>query len=141
MTNGRFDSADTLWVSQDGQGTLEIGPAGAVSAKNVVLTNTPAALTGAGDLAAKLAFTFDANGVGSLTVTNKLTIGTGVTMAVDSTALNGRGATFPLILCGESEGEFSAVDVEGKGTVRKMAVDGAFGYWYQHIPGTYLLVR
>ena len=80
VTNGRFDSADTLWVSQDGQGTIEIGPAGAVSANDVVLTNTPAALTGAGDLAAKLKFTFDANGTGSLTVTNKLTIGQGVTM-------------------------------------------------------------
>ncbi len=141
VTNGRFDSANTIWVSQDGQGTLEIGPAGAVSANDVVLTNTPAALTGAGDLAAKLAFTFDANGVGSLTVTNKLTIGTGVTMDVDATALNGRGATVPLILCGESEGEFSAINVEGKGAVRKMSVDGAFGYWYQHVPGTYLIVK
>ena len=141
VTNGRFDSADTIWVSQDGQGTLEIGPSGTVSANDVVLTNTPAALTGAGDLAAKLAFTFDANGVGSLTVTNKLTIGTGVTMEVDATALNGRGATVPLILCGESEGEFSAINVEGKGAVRKMTVDGAFGYWYQHVPCTIVIIR
>ena len=141
VTNGRFDSADTIWVSQDGQGTLEIGPAGAVSANDVVLTNTPAALTGAGDLAAKLKFTFDANGTGSLTVTNKLTIGQGVTLEVDATALNGKGATVPLVLCGESEGEFSAINIEGKGAVRKMSVDGVFGYWYQHVPGTFLIVR
>ena len=141
VTNGRFDSADTLWVSQDGQGTLEIGPAGAVSANDVVLTNTPAALTGTTDMAARLKFTFDAHGVGSLTVTNKLTIGTGVTMEVDATALNGKGATLPLILCGESEGEFSAINVAGKGVVRKRAIDGAFGYWYQHVPGTFLIVR
>ena len=141
VTNGRFDSADTLWVSQDGQGTLEIGPTGAVSANDVVLTNTPAALTGAGDLAAKLKFTFDANGTGSLTVTNKLTIGRGVTLEVDATGRNGKSGAFPLIRYGESEGEFSAVTIQGQGYVRKMTLDGVTGYWYQNTPGTMLIFR
>ena len=92
-------------------------------------------------MAARLKFTFGATGVGTLTVTNKLTIGTGVTMEVDATALNGKGATLPLILCGESEGEFSSINIEGKGSVRKRTVDGAFGYWYQHVPCTIVIIR
>ena len=46
-----------------------------------------------------------------------------------------------VILCGESEGEFSSINIEGKGAVRKRTVDGAFGYWYQHVPSTFLIIR
>ena len=141
VTNGRFDSANTIWVSQDGQGTLEIGPAGAVSANNVILTNTPAALTGAGDLAAKLKFTLGESGAGSLTVTNKLTIGQGVTLEVDATGLNGKSGMFPLVRFGESEGEFGDVTIQGQGHVMKTTLDGVTGYWYQNSPGTMMLFR
>ena len=34
----------TLWLSYDGEGVLEVGPNGTVTAANVTLTNTPAAL-------------------------------------------------------------------------------------------------
>ena len=138
---GTFDSANTIWVSQDGQGTLEIGPAGAVSANDVVLTNTPAALTGTTDLAAKLKFTLGESGAGSLVVTNMLTIGQGVTLEVDATGRNGKGGTFPLVRFGESEGEFSSVTVQGPGRVTKATVDGVSGYWYRHTPGTMFIIR
>ena len=137
---GRFDTAGSIWVSQDGQGTLEIGPAGQVSANNVILTNTVAELTGTVDLAAKLAFVLDEDGAGLLTVTNALTIGQGVTMEVDATERKGRGGNIPLIRFGESEGEFSAITVKGGGTVKKLTVDGMSGYWYQFSPGTIITI-
>ncbi|MBQ7190780.1 MAG: hypothetical protein IJR99_15325 [Kiritimatiellae bacterium] len=141
VANGNFGTPNSIWVSQDGQGTLEIGPHGSVDANNVILTNTTAALTDGPDLAAKLAFTIDESGAGSLTVTNALTIGAGVTLDVDATGLNGRGGNFPLIRYAESEGEFDSITVRGGGTVKKLTVGGISGYWYQYSPGTILSIR
>ena len=141
VANASFGTPNTIWVSQDGQGTLEIGPHGAVEADSVILTNTVASLTGGTDLAARLAFTIDESGAGALTVTNKLTIGQGVTLDVDATGLNGKGGFFPLIRYGESEGEFGTVTVRGGGMVKKTIVNGTSAYCYEYFPGTILSIR
>ena len=136
VAGGSFSTAKTLWVSQDGAGVLEIGPAGSVTAANVTLTNTPAARTGGADLAAKVRFTCGPQGVGTLTAAGAFTIGPGATLEVDSTALEARGV-FPLISFGSCEGEFASVTVTGRGTVVKTGT----GYVLDRLSGTTILVR
>ena len=125
-----------MWLSQDGEGVLEIGPEGSVTAANMTLTNTPAALTGSADLAAKVRFTFGPQGVGTLAATGALTIGPGATLEVDSTALEDHGV-FPLISFGSCEGDFASVTVTGHGTVVKTAT----GYALDRSSGTMLIFR
>ena len=136
VAGGSFATAGTLWVSQDGEGVLEVGPSGAVTAANVTLTNTPAALTGGVDLAAKVKFTCGPQGVGTLTTAGALTIGPGATLEVDSTALEAHGI-FPLISFGTCEGDFASVTVTGHGTVVKTAS----GYMLDRSSGTMVIIR
>ena len=86
VTGGSFTTDGTLWLSYDGEGVLEVGPNGTVTAANVTLTNTTAALTGGADLAAKVRFTCGPQGVGTLDASGTFTIGPGATLEVDSTA-------------------------------------------------------
>ena len=136
VAGGSFSTDGTLWVSQDGEGTLEIGPNGSVTAADVTLTNTPAALTGGADLAAKVKFTCGPQGVGTLTTAGALTIGPGATLEVDSTALEARGQ-FPLISFGSCEGDFASITVTGHGTVVKRAG----GYVLDRSASTTVIVR
>ena len=107
-----------------------------MTAANVTLTNTPAALTGGADHAAKVKFTCGPQGVGTLTTVGALTIGPGATLEVDSTALEGRGQ-FPLISFGSCEGDFASVTVTGRGTV----VKNSTGYALDRSTGTMLIIR
>ena len=136
VAGGAFATEGTLWLSQDGEGVLEIGPTGTVTAANVTLTNTPAALTGDADLAAKVKFTFGQHGVGTLTTAGALTIGPGATLEVDATALDGHGV-FTLISFGSCEGDFSSVSVTGGGAVVKTSR----GYVLDRSSGTVLTLR
>ena len=136
VAGGAFATEGTLWLSQDGEGTLEIGPAGTVTAANITLTNTPAALTGDADLAAKVKFTCGPQGVGTLTTAGTLTIGPGVTLEVDASAFDGHGL-FPLISFGSCEGDFSSVSVTGGGAVVKTSR----GYVLDRSSGTVLILR
>ena len=136
VAGGSFTTDGTLWLSQDGAGVLEVGPAGSVTAANVTLTNTPAALTGGADLAAKVKFTCGPQGVGTLTTAGALTIGPGATLEVDSTALEARGQ-FPLISFGSCEGDFASITMTGHGTVVKRAG----GYVLDRSSGTTVIVR
>ena len=115
---------------------LEVGPNGAVTAANVTLTNTPAALTGGADLAAKVKFTCGPQGVGTLTTAGALTIGPGAMLEVDSTALEARGL-FPLITFGSCVGDFASITMTGHGTVVKRAG----GYVLDRSSGTMVIVR
>ena len=136
VAGGSFSTEKTLWVSQDGAGVLEIGPAGTVTAANVAFTNTPAALTGSADLAAKVRFTFGSQGVGTVTTSGALTIGPGATLEVDSSALESHGI-FPLISFGSCEGDFASITVTGHGTVVKRAT----GYVLDRSSGTMVIIR
>ena len=136
VAGGSFSTDGTLWLSQDGEGTLEIGPAGSLTAANVPLTNTPAALTGGADLAAKVRFTFGPQGVGTVTTSGALTIGPGATLEVDSSALEAHGI-FPLISFGSCEGDFASVTLTGRGTVVKTAT----GYVLDRSSGTMVILR
>ena len=136
VAGGSFSTDGTLWVSQDGEGVLEVGPSGAVTAANVTLTNTPAALTGGADLAAKVKFTCGPQGVGTLATAGALTIGPGAMLEVDSTALETRGQ-FPLISFGTCEGDFASITVTGRGSVRKTSS----GYVLDRSSGTMVIVR
>ncbi|MBQ6338440.1 MAG: hypothetical protein IJI36_04770 [Kiritimatiellae bacterium] len=136
VAGGSFATEGTLWLSQDGEGVLEIGPSGAVTAANVTLTNTPAALTGDADLAAKVRFAFGPQGVGTLTAAGALTIGPGATLEVDATALEKDGR-YPLIAYGTCAGDFTSVTVTGRGTVVKTPD----GYLLDRASGTVLLFR
>ena len=136
VAGGSFATEGTLWLSQDGEGVLEIGPSGAVTAANVTLTNTPAALTGDADLAAKVRFAFGPQGVGTLTAAGALTIGPGATLEVDATALEKDGR-YPLIAYGTCAGDFTSVTVTGRGKVVKTPD----GYLLDRTSGTVLLFR
>ena len=136
VAGGSFTTDGTLWVSQDGEGTLEVGPNGTVTAAGLALTNTPAALTGGADLAAKVRIAANAHGVGSVGVSGALTIGPGTTLEVDSTALEDHGV-FPLISFGSCEGDFASVTVTGPGVVVKTAS----GYVLDRSSGTMLIFR
>ena len=136
VAGGSFATDGTLWVSQDGQGVLEVGPNGTVTAAGLALTNTPAALTGGADLAAKVRFAANAQGLGTVAVSGALTIGPGVTLEVDSTALEARGR-FPLISFGSCEGDFTSITVNGHGTVVKRAG----GYVLDRSSSTTVIVR
>ena len=136
VAGGAFLTDKTLWVSQDGEGTLEIGPNGSLTAANVTLTNTPAALTGGADLAAKVKFACGPQGVGTLTTAGALTIGPGATLEVDSTTLEARGL-FPLISFGTCEGDFASITVTGRGSVRKTTT----GYVLDRSAGTIVIFR
>ncbi len=136
VAGGSFATEGTLWLSQDGEGTLEVGPGGTVTAANVTLTNTPAALTGSADLAAKIRFTFGPQGVGTLATAGALTIGPGATLEVDSSALEAH-RIFPLISFGSCEGDFASITVTGHGTVAKTAA----GYVLDRTTGTMILFR
>ena len=136
VAGGSFATDGTLWVSQDGEGTLEVGPNGTVTAAAMTLTNTPAALTGGADLAAKMRFAGSAQGFGAVTISGALTIGLGATLEVDSTALEAHGI-FPLISFGTCEGDFASVAVTGRGTVVKTAT----GYVLDRSSGTMMIFR
>jgi hypothetical protein len=136
VAGGSFTAEKTLWLSYDGEGVLEIGPNGSVTAADVTLTNTPAALTGGADLAAKVKFACGPQGVGTLTTTGALTIGPGATLEVDSTALEAHGL-FPLISFGTCEGDFASIAVTGHGTVVKRAG----GYVLDRTSGTVVILR
>ena len=136
VAGGSFTTDGTLWLSYDGEGVLEIGPSGTLTAANVTLTNTPAALTGGSDLTAKVRFTCGPQGVGTLDASGTFTIGPGATLEVDSTALEDRGR-FPLISFGSCEGDFASVTVTGRGSVVKTAS----GYVLDRSSGTVLFLR
>jgi hypothetical protein len=136
VAGGSFATEGTLWLSQDGEGTLEVGLGGTVTAANVTLTNTPAALTGSTDIAAKVRFAFGPQGVGTLTTAGALTIGPGATLEVDSSALEVHGV-FPLISFGSCEGDFASVTVTGRGTVVKTAT----GYVLDRSARTMVIIR
>ena len=116
--------------------SAEMGPSGTVTAAGLALTNTPAALTGGADLAAKVRFAANAQGLGAVTVSGALTIGPGVTLEVDSTALEARGR-FPLISFGSCEGDFASITVNGHGTVVKRAG----GYVLDRSSSTVVIIR
>ena len=136
VAGGSFATDGTLWVSQDGEGVLEVGPSGAVTAANVTLTNTPAALTGGADLAAKVRFNANAQGLGTVAVSGALTIGPGATLEVDSTALEAHGI-FPLISYGSCAGEFASITLTGPGAVVKRAG----GYVLDRSSRTMVIIR
>ena len=75
-------------------------------------------------------------GVGTLTTAGALTIGPGVTLEVDSSALEAHGI-FPLISFGTCEGDFASVTVTGRGTV----VKNSTGYALDRSTGTMLIIR
>lgn len=136
VAGGSFTTAQTLWISQDGAGVLEVGPSGTVTAANVTLTNTPAARTGGADLAAQVKFTAGAQSTGLVAVSDKLTIGPGVALEVDSTAMEEKGL-FPLITFASREGDFESITVTGRGSVLKTDT----GYYLDRTGATVLLVR
>ncbi len=136
VAGGSFATDGTLWVSQDGEGTLEVGPNGTVTAAAMTLTNTLAALTGGADLAAKVRFAGTAQGFGTVTVSGALTIGPGATLEVDASALEKDGR-YPLISYGSCEGDFASVNVTGVGTVVKTAS----GYVLDRFSHTTVIIR
>ena len=140
VAGGSFATDGTLWLSQDGEGTLEVGPSGTVTAAAMTLTNTPAALTGGAGLAAKVKFAGSAQGFGNVAVSGALTIGPGATLEVDASALEKDGR-YPLISYGSCEGDFASVNVTGVGTVVKGTVNGQTGYWLDRFTGTMLILR
>ena len=140
VAGGSFATDGTLWLSYDGEGTLEVGPSGTVTAAAMTLTNTPAALTGGADLTAKVKFAGSAQGFGNVAVSGALTIGPGATLEVDASALEKDGR-YPLISYGSCEGDFASVNVTGTGTVVKGSVNGQACYLLDRFTGTMVILR
>ena len=99
-----------LVLGMDGFGIVRReGSQGTFSVGNLVCTNiVDAAYTGS-----RLDFVFDANGVGSLDVTNAVSIFGNAKVNVDMSAYAGKKRSFKLIGCKAHSGEFDEVTVTG----------------------------
>lgn len=128
VAGGSFTVGETLHAGVDGTAALAFGPAGTCAARNAELANTA------------LSFAFGADGVCPLAVTERMTLGGNVTLAVDTTKLTARGV-FPLVTFGSDEGAFASVTVQGPGSVRRATVKGVTGYWLDRSAGTLIIMR
>lgn len=103
-----------------GTGILEIGTAGAVTTKELVLSN---------NVASVVRFTLGEtkNDYGTLSVAGNLTIATGAKLVVDGSAFAGQTGRFPIVrTTGAITGDFAQEDVAllGKGLVLKKRANG-----------------
>ena len=99
-----------LILGMDGFGVVRReGSQGTFTAGNLVCTNIEdAAYTGS-----RLDFVFDANGIGSLDVTNAVSIFGNAKVTVDMSAYAGKKRSFKLIGCKSRSGDFDEMTVTG----------------------------
>ena len=128
VAGGECSVGGTLHAGADGTAELVFGPSGSCTARNVELANTA------------VSFDFGADGVCPLAVTEQLSLGDQVTLAVDSTRLTARGV-FPLMTFTSDEGVFASVTLQGPGSVCRRTVKGVMGYWLDRSAGTLILFR
>jgi len=101
---------ETITLSSDGAGTLElIGSGATVTAKNMVLSNNVAAVEGG---ESKVRFVADATGISPITISQNLRIEDGVKLEVDLSAYAGsRPKTFKILDCKTRTGSFAPENV------------------------------
>lgn len=106
VLGGSWSCAHECHIGMDGTGLLEIGPTGSFSAKTLCLDANDA-----NDHAANLKFTFGADGVGSINVTN-LVIAAGSRVTVDMANVDPSRNGYTLIRAANVEGAFDDADLE-----------------------------
>ena len=107
LAGGTLTVARDVIVSADGFGTVEVGPNGSLTARNLILSNgTEAASTAA------LTFAVAADGqTGTVALSERLTIRPGATLVVDFSDYTGDRSTFPLVSCTDLDGSFAEENI------------------------------
>ena len=95
-----FQTSRSLIFGQDGTGTLAMGPAGEISAGDVVFANGSAS------------FVFGEQGVGSVTASRTLTVTDGTRLNIDATACLNWDRRKWLFRCRQMDGSFTLGDVK-----------------------------
>jgi len=102
VAGGTLSTTGSLIVGADGDGVLELGPTGTVTAANVVLSNATSSV---------VRFVFDEKGTGQLKATGALKIAEGAKIEIDARAYKGQNPIVPLVSCASREGSFAAANV------------------------------
>ena len=106
----KLDVTETITLSSDGAGTLEvIGSGATVKAKNMVVSNQVAEVEGG---ASTVRFVADAEGLSPVTVSGNLTLAENVRLEVDMSAYAGkRNVKFKIFDCKTRTGAFAPDNV------------------------------
>ncbi|MDA3923959.1 MAG: hypothetical protein PF904_04580 [Kiritimatiellae bacterium] len=112
VAGGSFATTGNLILGADGDGVLELGPTGTVTAANVVFSNATSSV---------VKFMFDEKGTGLLTTSGALQVAEGAKLEIDSRAYTGNNFRVPLVSFASQEGEFDAenITVLGSATLKQ----------------------
>jgi hypothetical protein len=100
VTGGSFACGNTLFVGENGSGTVTMGSNGVLSVGNLYATNATS----------KLRFELGASGIGTFTVTNELRVGSASKLEVDMTDFKQGGLT-KILDCKSRSGSFDASNI------------------------------
>jgi hypothetical protein len=100
VTCGTFTCGNTLFVGENGSGTVTMGSNGVLSVGNLYATNATS----------KLRFELGSAGIGTFTVTNELRIGSASKLEVDMTGFTQGGLT-KILDCKSRSGSFDASNI------------------------------
>ena len=128
---GSFSVNTNLFLGRSGTGTLVVGSTGVCTAMNVSITDNSQST---------LRFEFGSGGVGSLSASNALSIGTGAKLEVDTSAYRGSETRIKLVGCATRMGTFDVenIVVTGRGFVRQNLDQNI---WLCRTEGTVLCIR
>lgn len=131
ISGGTLTVDDIMMVGGNGKGTLTIGEAGICSVENLVLTN---------NTQSTLRFELGANGVGSLSASDTVSISDGAKLEVDATAYTGNASWIKLIDCVTRTTDFAPEDITltGPGNIRQ---DIDEDIWLHIVRGTMIIVH
>jgi hypothetical protein len=122
VTGGTFAVNDAdLYVSALGEGKISVSGSGAISARDIILTNT---VDEAGvNCVATLKAVVDADGnAGSVTASGTFYVQDDSRFVFDLSTYEGSKSTFPVVRAGAVSGRFSAENVEISGNGSKYAI-------------------
>ena len=130
VAGGTFTVSGKLHAGEDGTARISVGPDGTISAASADIVNTA------------INVKFGESGVGCFEVANGLTIGSNVTLDVDTTAFNGRSGSYPFITVGgTTTGNFASVRLNGPGVLVQTTIGGVKGWRLDLHKGTCLIFK
>lgn len=129
VTGGSFSTTGSLILGADGDGVLDLGPTGTVTAANVVLSNATSSV---------VKFVFDEKGTGFLKATGVLKIAEGAKLEIDARAYTGENPLVPLISFASQEGTFDATNVTILGSATLKQSPTGLNLHFNH--GTLIMV-
>lgn len=112
IDGGSFSTDADLWVSREGRGTVEIGSAGTLSVRNLLLTNSVDGVDHTTKYVSTLAFK-PTTGSGCVTVSGALTQAADAVISVDASALDPSVKRLTLMTFGSVNGTLKPTLVGG----------------------------